>query len=297
MISTLGNLKIRITSLIGNKMKLDGGSMFGNAPKALWNRWVSCDDDNRIDIASRSLLIETEDEKILFEAGVGNYLDTSMRKRFGIEDDRHVLLDSIRQAGVDPADITRVVLSHLHFDHAGGLLEKRERNNGEMTLAFPGAEYIAGEKHFERALKPHSRDRASFVPELNRLLEQSGRLSLKKDGDVLEAGSVQVKFMESHGHTPGMLVSDITALDYRLVFTGDLIPAHFYVNLPVTMGFDRNPELLINEKQSLLDLAYRDNAYLVFPHDPFYSVSKLLYNGDKKRYEPENPVEAFAVAF
>lgn len=288
-------MKIRITSLVGNNMKLDGGSMFGNAPKALWNRWLSCDDQNRIDIASRSLLIETDKEKILFETGVGNYLDSSMQKRFGIGADRHVLLESLNQAGVDPAEITRVVLSHLHFDHAGGLLEKTGGNGKEFRLAFPSAEYIAGEKNFERAVSPHSRDRASFVPELNRLLEQSGRLCLVKQGDRIEADGVGVTFTESFGHTPGMLVSDISAGDRKLIFTGDLIPAHFYVNLPITMGFDRNPELLIDEKKALLDRAYSDNAYLVFPHDPFYAASKLDYNKDKNRYQPKSPAETFSI--
>ena len=286
--------KIRITSLAGNNMKLDGGSMFGNAPKALWSRWLSCDDQNRIDIASRSLLIETENQKILFETGVGNYLDSSMQKRFGIEEDRHVLLDSLKQAGVDPAEITRVILSHLHFDHAGGLLEKTGGRNGAFRLAFPSAEYITGEKNFERAVSPHSRDRASFVPELNRLLEQSGRVSLKKHGDRLETDGIGVTFTESSGHTPGMLVSDILAGDCKFIFTGDLIPAHFYVNLPITMGFDRNPELLIDEKKALLDRAYEDNAYLVFPHDPFYAAAKLEYNEGKKRYQPESPAESFS---
>ncbi|MCF8045176.1 MAG: MBL fold metallo-hydrolase [Desulfarculaceae bacterium] len=290
-------MKTRITSLAGNKMKLDGGSMFGNAPKALWSRWLSCDDHNRIDIASRSLLIETENEKILFETGVGHYLDPSMQKRFGIEEDRHVLLDSLEDIGVEPAEITRVVLSHLHFDHAGGLLEKRDGSDGEFGLAFPSAEYIAGEKNFDRAVSPHSRDRASFIPELNRLLEQSGRLSLKKHGDRIETDGVGVTFTESSGHTPGMLVSDISAGDHKFIFTGDLIPAHFYVNLPITMGFDRNPELLIDEKQALLDRAFTENAYLVFPHDPFYAVSELDWNEDKKRYQPENPAESFSIAF
>ena len=276
-------------------MKLDGGSMFGNAPKALWNRWISCDDHNRIDIASRSLLVETEDEKILFETGVGHYLDSSMQKRFGIEEDRHVLLDSLDDIGVDPAEITRVVLSHLHFDHAGGLLEKKNGSDGAFRLVFPAAEYIAGEKNFERAVSPHSRDRASFVPELNRLLEQSGRLSLKKHGDRIETDGVGVTFTESSGHTPGMLVSDISAGDHKFIFTGDLIPAHFYVNLPITMGFDRNPELLIDEKQALLDRAYAENAFLVFPHDPFYAVSQLEYNTDKKRYQPVGSIASLSL--
>lgn len=93
-----------------------------------------------------------------------------------------------------------------------------------------------------------------------------------------------------------MLVSDISAGDCKLIFTGDLIPAHFYVNLPITMGFDRNPELLIEEKQALLDRAYKENAYLVFPHDAFYAVSKVGYDADKERYQPETSAESFSIA-
>ncbi|WDP88179.1 MAG: MBL fold metallo-hydrolase [Desulfobacter sp.] len=270
-------------------MKLDGGSMFGNAPKALWAQWMPADDRNMIEIASKCLLVQTSKENILFETGAGAYLSPKMRQRFQIRESRHVLLESLADHGLDHREISHVILSHLHFDHAGGLLAKWEQGRDDLELLFPNAAYIVGEKNFFRACTPHSRDRASFIPGLAAMLEGSGRLSLKKEGDRLCLDPVEISFMESQGHTPGMLVSWIRAKDKTLVFTGDLIPAHPWVNLPITMGYDRFPEGLIDEKQQLLDRALKTNALLVYPHDPLCAASYLAKDPERQRVKPANP--------
>jgi len=129
-------------SLRGNSMKLDGGAMFGNAPKALWTRWMSADDQNMIEIASQSLLVQTPSSNLLFETGPGAYLSPDMKKRFQVQEDHHVLLDSLAQNGLDHRDITHVILSHLHFDHAGGLLKQYEEGRTSHELLFPNARFI-----------------------------------------------------------------------------------------------------------------------------------------------------------
>lgn len=287
------NEQIRINSLCGNFMKLDGGSMFGNAPKVLWEKWIKPDEKNLIDIGSRSLLIETEDHKILFETGVGAYLSSDMKKRFSILDDDHVLLKSLKDHGLEHRDITHVVLSHLHFDHAGGLLDKWQKEDQDLQLLFPNAQYIVGQSNFERSCQPHSRDRASFIPELNSLLENSNRLILKKNGDIINFDSIAIEFIESNGHTPGMILSDIKVHDLRILFMGDLVPGYPWVNLPITMGYDRNPEELINEKIEILERAYKMDAFLFFAHDPIYAVSKLGFDTKRDRYIPESPEKEF----
>lgn len=289
----INNKQIRLTSLCGNFMKLDGGSMFGNAPKALWQRWMPADNLNMIDIGSRSLLIETEEYKILFETGPGAYLSPDMKKRFSVLDDDHILLQSLKQHGLDHKDITHVILSHLHFDHAGGLLEEWHKQDQSLELLFPNAQYITGKSNFERSSSPHIRDRASFILGLDSLLEKSGRLVLKKGGDTLKFGDINIEFIESNGHTPGMLLSDIKAGDLSIVFVGDLMPGLLWVNLPITMGYDRNSENLIDEKSRLLERAYNNKAFLFFTHDPLYAVSKLGFDEKKKRYVPEYPEKEF----
>ncbi len=278
--------RIQITSLCGNFMRLDGGAMFGNAPKALWSKWIKPDADNLIDIGSRSILIETDQYKILFETGPGAYLSPKLKKRFSILNNDHVLLQSLQDYGLDHKDITHVILSHLHFDHAGGLLEQWQDNTMPLKLLFPNAKYILGQLNFERSCCPHIRDRASFIPELPRLLKKSNHLVLKQDGDSLDFGEVHINFFESHGHTPGMLVSDILIQDLRIIFMGDLVPGIPWINLPITMGYDRYPELLIDEKRTIFEKAYKNNAYLFFTHDPIYSAAKLGFDEVKKRYIP-----------
>ena len=118
---------MKLWSLMGNSQKLDGGAMFGNAPRALWGRWAAPDDENRIDLACRALLATPLNGRtVLFEAGIGAFFDPKLRERYGVVEDRHVLLDSLAAAGFKPSDIDVVVLSHLHFDHAGGLLQPYE---------------------------------------------------------------------------------------------------------------------------------------------------------------------------
>ena len=112
----------RIWSILGNSQRLDGGAMFGNVPKAMWSQWVEPADDNSIPLACRAMLVEDDGRLILFETGVGSFFSPKLRARYGVQEDRHVLLDNLEAAGFSPDDIDIVVLSHLHFDHAGGLL-------------------------------------------------------------------------------------------------------------------------------------------------------------------------------
>ncbi len=287
--------KIKLTSLCGNFMKLDGGAMFGNAPKALWQKWMKPDEQNMIDIGSRSLLIESNEYKILFETGPGAYLSPDMKKRFQVMDDDHVLLKSLKEHGLEHSDITHVILSHLHFDHAGGLLKQWEEGRQGLELLFDNAQYITGKSNFERSNSPHTRDRASFIPELPQLLEKSGRLDLKEDGDTQNFGDISIEFIESNGHTPGMILSDIQAGDLSIIFVGDLMPGAPWVNLSITMGYDRYPEQLIDEKSKILEKAYKKKSFLFFTHDPVYAASNLDFDTKRKRYVPTNLQKEFQI--
>ncbi len=266
-------------SIIGNTQRLDGGAMFGNVPRAMWAKWLTPDAEHRVPLACRALLVELDDgRRVLFETGIGAFFDPKLRARFGVLEEEHVLLDSLAALGLTDADIDVVVLSHLHFDHAGGLLAPWQEDQGARLL-FPHARFVIGRNHWERAQQPHPRDRASFIPELNALLEASGRLELIDLGPANAIGTPgalpahcrtlgdSVGFYESHGHTPGLMLSEIGG-DGGLVFCADLIPGRPWVHLPVTMGYDRYPELLIDEKHHFLADKLRRGVRLYFPHDP-----------------------------
>ena len=146
---------MKLWSIAGNSQKLDGGSMFGNAPRAMWTKWATPDALNRIPLATRALLATPLDGKtVLFETGIGAFFEPKLRERFGVQEARHVLLDSLREAGFDHADIDVVVLSHLHFDHAGGLLEHRAH---EAAAVEPGLGRGAAQAvgHVQRAHGGH----------------------------------------------------------------------------------------------------------------------------------------------
>ena len=280
---------MKLWSLLGNSQKLDGGAMFGNAPRAVWERWLAPDDHNRIPLACRALLASPLNGKtVLFETGIGAFFEPKLRERYGVVEDRHVLLDALRDAGFDHADIDVVVLSHLHFDHAGGLLAPW-REGAAPELLFPNATFVVSRACWERAQAPHPRDRASFIPELSGLLQASGRLELV-DGPHCEALADRVRFHFSQGHTPGLMLAEIVGPERvgdeahgGVVFCADLIPGRPWVHVPITMGYDRNPELLIDEKREFLDDKLARNVHLFFTHDPGCALAQVVRD-DKGRF-------------
>lgn len=253
-------------SVLGNSQKLDGGAMFGNAPKAMWQRWAPADEQNRIDLACRCLVVRDGARVVLCEAGIGAFFAPELRRRYGVQEERHVLLEQLAAIGVQPADVDVVVLSHLHFDHAGGVLAAH-RDGAPLSLVFPNAHYVVGEAAWQRALRPHPRDRASFVPELPGLLERTGRLE-RLTGERSGVLGDGYRFHRSDGHTPGMVLCEVATANGPLLFCADLIPGVPWVRRAITMGYDRFPEQLIDEKTALLADLHDRGGRLFFTHDP-----------------------------
>ena len=234
-----------ISSIMGNSQKLDGGAMFGNVPKVVWSKWITPDDNNRIPLACRALLIQDASKNILLETGIGAFFNPTLKERYGVNESNHVLLESLHHVGLSEEEIDIIILSHLHFDHAGGLLSAWSEQEPPRLL-FPKAKYLVSKIGWERACHPHPRDKASFIPELNQLLEQSGRLVII-DSDRSQLLDHNFRFIFTNGHTPG-LMHTVIKMDNEeglIIFASDLIPGTAWVHLPVTMGYDRSPELFI----------------------------------------------------
>ena len=279
-----------LTSVLGNAQRLDGGAMFGNVPRALWETWIPPDERHRIPLACRSLLIRDAGRTILLETGIGAFFAPELRDRFGVVEDRHVLLDSLAAEGVNPGDVDVIVLSHLHFDHAGGVLTSWSQTS-PLGLAFPSATVVVGAEAWERARHPHARDRASFIPELVPLLEASGRLEVVR-GDTSATLGAGFRFHRSDGHTPGLLLTEVAMPGGPVVFAADLIPGRAWVHLPITMGYDRYPELLIDEKARLLGDLLARGGRLFFTHDPRIAMSTIARD-ERGRFRATDDVEAF----
>jgi glyoxylase-like metal-dependent hydrolase (beta-lactamase superfamily II) len=265
---------LKVSSIRGNRLALDGGAMFGHVPRALWEQWYAPDDQNRIELTCRAFLIEDGERRLLIETGIGAFFEPKLQERYGVVEPGHVLLDSLRDRGLSPVDIDVILLSHLHFDHAGGALASFQAGN-ELRLAFPRATFVTSQAAYDRASAPHKRDRASFIPGLTDLLRDSGRLRLlgPTESSCPELGT-RIRCLHSTGHTDGMLLPFLQGAASTAVFCADLVPGAAWIHLPITMGYDRYPEQLVNEKEQV----YRQlgvGGLLLFTHDPDTAAATL----------------------
>ena len=264
---------MKLWSIEGNRQHLDGGSMFGNAPRMLWQRWETPDERHRIELATRCLLAkDLVGKNVLFEAGMGSFLAPDLADRFGLIEPEHRLLRSLDNVGISHEDIDAVVLSHLHFDHCGGLFSRYQAGK-PMELLFPNARFFVSSDAWQTAQSPHLRDKPSFIPEQIQILKDSARLEVVTT-ETHAYFADEVRFEFSNGHTKGLMMSEVGGAG-GIAYPSDLIPGTSWLRASITMGYDRFPELVIDEKTAYLTDKAERNIRLFYTHDPRYSMSKV----------------------
>lgn len=264
---------MKITPIHAGHLKLDGGAMHGIVPKTLWSRANPPDADNLCTWAMRCLLVEMADRKILIDTGLGTKQDEKFRSHFqphGPQD----LLSSLREYGVAAGEITDVLLSHLHFDHVGGAVVRRE--NGDLLPQFPDATYWSNEVHWNWAQQPNSREAASFLPENMLPLQRAGRLrfiDVQRD-DLEWLPGIKLRFL--YGHTEAMMMPIFERPeDTPLVYAVDLLPSAAHISMPWVMAYDVRPLDTLAEKERLLAEALAGNWELLFEHDLRVATARL----------------------
>lgn len=248
---------------------LDGGAMFGVVPKALWERTNPPDEKNRIPMAARALLLIGGGRTILVDAGNGTKLNERLRAIYRIDTGRTDLLSSLRARGIAPEEVTDVLLTHLHFDHAGG---STFREQGEVKPTFPKARYHVQREHWKAALHPTERDRASFFPDDYMPLHERGLLHLV-DGEGELFPGVSVRLM--HGHTTALQCPVVSDGRSTLFYCADLLPTIAHVQLPWIMAYDLRPLVTLEEKRAVLARALEEEWTLFFEHDPVIAAGRV----------------------
>ena len=243
--------------------KLDGGAMFGVVPKVIWNKTNPADANNLCTWAMRCLLIEDNGRLILVDNGIGDKQDAKFFSHYYLHGDAG-LDDSLKQNGFEKKDITDVFLTHLHFDHCGGSIIRR---GNQLEPAFPNAKYWSNEKHWEWAVKPNDREKASFLKENILPIKESGKLKFIPTKEGIEfSKNIKLRFVK--GHTESMMLPQIKYKDKTIVYMADLLPSAEHIPIPYVMAYDTRPLETLIEKKSFLEEALKNNYTLFFEHDP-----------------------------
>ena len=248
--------------------KLDGGAMFGVVPKSLWQRTNPADSNNLIDMAARSLLIQNGDRLILIDSGLGNKQSEKFFGHYHLWGD-FTLDKSLHTIGLSKEDITDVFLTHLHFDHCGGCIQWNKDRTG-YEPAFKNAKFWTNKEHWEWAVKPNAREKASFLAENLFPMEESGQLNYvetSRDSVSRENSELGFGIYFVDGHTEKQMLPKIDYKEKTIVFVADLLPTIGHIPLPYVMGYDTRPLLTLTEKEKFLNEAAEKNYFLFFEHD------------------------------
>ena len=264
-------------SIETSQFSLDGGAMFGIIPKTLWEKEAPADEYNRIQMVTRSLLVVSNERKIIIDTGNGDKWDDKNRSRYNIDLDKINLSSSLEKYGFIPADITDVFCTHLHFDHAGG---NTSIEDGKIVPTFPNATYWIHQDNWDLANSPSEKDRGSYLAENWSVLAENGMIEYVTDREEFLPG---IEIMLTYGHTIGMMHPLIKDGNNTVFYAADIFPMAAHVPLAWVMAYDLNPVQTIKEKLSLLPTMVDKNWTVFFEHDPLRQAGKVTMDGKHYR--------------
>ncbi|MDO8502246.1 MAG: MBL fold metallo-hydrolase [Gemmatimonadaceae bacterium] len=280
----IGGLTVHAIQAGGQR--LDGGAMFGVVPKPLWERRVSADERNRIQLGMRCLLVEHASGLVLMDTGAGNKEDQKFKDIYGIENEggngRTSLEDGLAQLGVAAADVGIVINTHLHFDHAGGNTYLDE--HGEVAVSFPRARYIVKRGEYDYATHTNERTAASYFERNFIPVVKAHRFEfVSREKEIVKG----IRVVPTPGHTPYHQSVMIESEGERAFYLGDMLPTHAHLPLPWIMGYDVEPLVTLETKRRILRQAEEENWLLIFEHDATIPWGRVEHDGKSYRLKPE----------
>lgn len=264
-----------VYSIVENSFKIDGGAMFGVVPRVIWERLMVPDERNMITLDLNLLLVKSDGKNILIDTGMGNTLNEKQKKIYGVEKESN-LEKSLSDIGLATEDISFVILSHLHFDHAGGTVGFNSR--GERVPRFPKAKYIIQSEEWKYALQPDERTRATYSVENFRVLEELGEINLVSGEKEIVPG---IKVKLTGGHTKGQQVVFIQGGGETIVYPSDIIPTVSHLRVPYVAGVDIYPLEVMEVKRKLINECLQNNWMIAFDHEIGPKLCRLEKKNDK----------------
>lgn len=254
--------KYKLTVINSGYFRLDGGAMFGIIPKNLWEKTNPPDNQNRIKLATRNLLLEDGKRKILVDTGMGSKWNEKSKMIYDIDQQEYSIESSLKKINLNPEDITDVILTHLHFDHTGG---STKYEDGKIIPAFPRAAYYVQKKNYDWAMNPSDRDRGSYLKENFSALFEEGVLNFINGEEKFDD---EIDFLIVNGHTFAQQLLKISDSSNTILYCCDLFPTASHIPIPYVMGYDLQPLVTIAEKKKILLRAVDESWKLFFEHDP-----------------------------
>ena len=256
---------------------LDGGAMFGIIPKPVWEKKVSADELNRVNMVTRSLLLVSDEKKILIDTGNGTKWEEKYKQIYDINTDQYNIEKSLGKYGFSSEQITDVICTHMHFDHIGG---NTKIKSGEVVPTFPNAKYWISEENWKLANHPSQKDAGSFIEHDWKVLAENQMIEIIDGREPFIEG---IDTIVTHGHTPGLLHPIVSDGSNKLFYGADIFPMVAHIPIPWVMAYDVQPVVTMEEKQKLLQKMEREDWILFFEHDPH--IQACTVHKDGKHYK------------
>ena len=273
--------KYDLYSVETSEFGLDGGAMFGIIPKPVWEKKVSADELNRVNMVTRSLLLVSDEKKILIDTGNGTKWEEKYKQIYDINTDQYNIEKSLGKYGFSSEQITDVICTHMHFDHIGG---NTKIKSGEVVPTFPNAKYWISEENWNLANHPSQKDAGSFIEHDWKVLAENQMIEIIDGREPFIEG---IETFVTHGHTPGLLHPIVSDGSNKLFYGADIFPMVAHIPIPWVMAYDVQPVVTMEEKQKLLQKMEREDWILFFEHDPHIQACSVHKDGKHYKLNKE----------